>query len=209
MRLVKQLDGRAQYDYTVEDADGRQITYRTSKLIAHSTSDDVGGKGTRIWKAVRLEDGQPCGAPLVLKDVWIHEELSREGQNLADIRLSDSSEPAQKLFDRTLLTVLHDGDVVIRPQSALDPPYRDCTRLHANNARALLYGHSYVDSRFEPPDRSRDFGIDCVTKNRAVRGRRVHYRIVFKEICTPIPPNASFSFLGKVLRDICESEYLV
>ena len=206
VRLVKQPRGPTQYDYTVENADGRQVVYRTIEPMA-PMDPNIHGKGTRVWKAVRLEHGRPCGAPVLLKDVWIHEELSREGQIMADIRRSDVSKGAQEVFARTLLTVVDDGDVKIHPSTGPNPPHLDCTRLHASNARAYQYAQPYLDSRFEPPNLSRDFSMDSVTESRAIEGRKVHYRIVFKELCTTLHAKTPLHVIGKALRDICEGEY--
>ena len=160
------------------------------------------GKATRVWKAVELRKGSPFGKPVILKDGWRHEELSREGDTLQAIRQLATTSPTHERLSRRLLTVLHHGDVVIRSHSGQNP-HIDRTRRHTDNAARFLRNEPPVDSRFTVPDAQ---GEPC-GKPAHVRGMlsggRVHYRIVFKELCKPLlkqPLETVFS----ALSDTCE-----
>ena len=192
-----------QYDITVEDADGTQTVYRTLEVLSTTRTELETGKGTRIWKAVELMDGVPHGMPVVLKDVWRHEELGREGDTLAAIRDCDPSEDARKLLSQRTLTVLHHGDVVLR-SPVVELPYVDYNRLHSQNAVRFLQNKPLTDSRFMsagppiPPHYVTSRGL------RILLGRRLHYRIVFKELCVPLHSEKSLSGVFTGLKDVCE-----
>ena len=71
-------DGR-NFDITVHCQDGQSRVYRTLCLISDSGARELHGRGTRVWKAVLLEGGEECGAPVALKDVWVQAKGEPEG----------------------------------------------------------------------------------------------------------------------------------
>ena len=176
-------DSAAQYDYTVEDADGTQTVYRTLESISKQ-SEDRGMKSLRVWKAVEVRDGNPVGDPVVLKEMWRFNEIAQEGSNTRAVSeptpTSTLSEEAQERLTRGVLTVLHHGDVIIRPDpSKPQVSFADRLPMHFNT-----FGKSV------PP------GLNILTGRRArqnfwtgwreLSDRRIHYRMVVKELCTPM-----------------------
>ena len=80
MRLLTngQDNTEPRYEVTVRAPTGEETCYRTIKLLSAAATAHLLGKGTRVWKAVRLVDGEPTGDPVVLKDSWVDEDRRRE-----------------------------------------------------------------------------------------------------------------------------------
>lgn len=177
-----------QYEIVVEDALGVQTRYHTLELIV-SSQCEMKGKGTQVWRAVELRDGSPYRDPVVLKDVWRHGELVQEGSIIQSIRDSVTSETERLLLDDHLPTVLHHGDVVIHSGSTLNPPHLDATQTHIRNLQTLCAGQQLAEpSILQPGTRLGPYlsGAFDSEGRSEIRGRRIHYRIVFKEDCLPL-----------------------
>ena len=206
MTLVPRAGELQQYDFTVEDSDGVQTRYRSLDLISSAHSE----KGTRVWRVVELRDDMPRGDPLILKDVWRHGELAQEGSNIDCIRSSVMSADERQFLDEHLPTVVRHGDVVIHPQSSGDSPHLDVTQSHARNFQALCRGEA-VDSPslLAPGTRLGPyFGTGLHEGKPEIRGRKIHYRIVFREDCSPIHHGKSPSVMFNALTNIAEGMHL-
>ena len=106
-------DGSQQYDVVVRLADGAHQTYRTKRLLSNGGGVYLHGRGTRVWEAVRLENGMETGEIVALKDSWVDEYREREGAiNVrvlgAPALISDSVQ-----LNETLIPVRAYGDVHI------------------------------------------------------------------------------------------------
>ena len=203
---VSLASGCPQYEFVVEDADGTQTRYRSLDLITSSHNEPINGKGTRVWRVVELRDGEPYGDPVVLKDVWRHGELAQEGSVIKSIRDLDLSHDERVLIDEHLPTVLHHGDVVIHPTASNGVAYLDSTQTHIRNFYTLCVGMPVDGPLLFPPGTRLGpyFGSGPSRDRREIRGRMIHYRIVFKEHCTPIRHEKSPSVVLNMLAGICE-----
>lgn len=67
---MKLLDDGRNYDIAVQGFDGTSRTYRTQELFFSQHPSQLINKVTRVWAAVRVENGQACGDTVVLKDCW-------------------------------------------------------------------------------------------------------------------------------------------
>ena len=80
----------------------------------------------------------------------------------------------KEALKRAVITVLHHGDVIIRPTGSRDGnarrPFRDERTMHLEN---------FCRTIPEDADNWR-------TGTGELSGRRVHYRMVVKELCTPL-----------------------
>ena len=188
----------------MEDADGTQTVFRTLDLISSTRVEREAGKSTRIYEAIEVRDGTPHGEPVVLKDVWRHEELGREGDTLGAIRQCDPSQAARDLISRRTLTVLHHGDVVLRTPS-VPHPYVDFTREHSQNAVRFLQHRPLTDSRFMHPSEEIEPHYVPEDGRRIFLGRKFHYRVVFKELCRPLFEQPLAAVFASI-RDICEGK---
>ncbi|KAI0946809.1 hypothetical protein AcW1_010386 [Taiwanofungus camphoratus] len=208
-KVLLDSDGKRRFDITVRSADGTNVVYRTIKILADFGADALQGRGTRVWEAKKLENGEECGEPVALKDSWIDSDRTREGTLSKALRDSDASADFQDAMRRFLLTVICDGDVYINGEVDHTRTLmtrgqgipNDCsefivhlTRLpRAKSSRssrlATGYHHSqeeYTGELLNPP---------------RVYHPKAHYRIVFKEVCKPIYTVPS---LATILRLIAE-----
>lgn len=106
-------DGATQYDIIVRPEDGTEQVYRTLSLL-----DDAGkyvqkGRGTRVWKAVLLKDGEESGAPVALKDGWVDEHRPREGDINAQVFASATSDEDRATLRGSVLKTIAHGDVFV------------------------------------------------------------------------------------------------
>lgn len=142
-------DGR-NFDISVRSADGQTRTYRTQSMLSGINPAYRLGKGTRLWKAVHVEDGEESGPPVALKDYWVHPDYAREGDIIQSIGQDALALKDELLVKRNLLTVECHGDVFI----GNDEPALDCTRT------------------FTMDETSKD------SASQISRRRLVHYRLV-------------------------------
>lgn len=157
------------YDITIH-RDGQSSTYRTLSLLSDSGAESLLGNGTRVWNAVKIEDGHQCGEPVALKDSWVDPARCAEGATFESIHKTNRSPEAQRLFVSVEChddVLLYHGDHLIldyTPSCAPDGPFS----LYRN--RAELIGAASPEPKLQ---------------------RKVHYRIVFKEVCRPLREETS------------------
>lgn len=90
MTLLKQEDGTARYDILVRSETGEEQLYRTLELLHNQGAEYLVGRGTRVWKAVKIENGEEVGEPVVLKDAWVDHHRKREGTINSSTQESDN-----------------------------------------------------------------------------------------------------------------------
>lgn len=199
--MVRSKANRLQYDFDVRRADGSTSTFRSLELISGGHSKAVVQGKTRVWKVVPIINGVPTGQPVVLKDCWIYEELEREGETLRKIQLSENSEEFQRVFSANFLTVISHGEVFVGSNE--DALYCDRTINHRRNLKAYVSGKSLPDPGFLVP-RPRPPPAPIHQTESNLTGCRVHYRIVFKEICTPLRLSTPLLKVFPALENICD-----
>ena len=139
-----------------------------------------------MFEAVEIDgSGNPNGLPVVLKDIWIDSDRTREGNILASLSSAANDEDRELVEKHFLTTVCH-GDVWTK-LDILD-----------DTANALMRGLNITpgrDSVFElqwgpfiqnhkPPTGSQ--GLRAMSRVQAPHSHlkyahKTHYRIVFKE----------------------------
>ncbi|PSR77010.1 hypothetical protein PHLCEN_2v8109 [Hermanssonia centrifuga] len=181
VRLLKDDQQTPQYDITVRTEDGEKLVYRTLELISDLAVESAIGKGTRVWKVIRLRNGEPFGEPAVLKDSWVDKDRPREGTICQELRsFAGPVEPPPGLAD-ALLTVECYGDVFIEPGPDL-----------------IYLDHTIQLPTTQPPN----CGISPPPV-WSVGRYKIHHRIVFKEICTPMMNSSAFQNVFRVLGQAC------
>ncbi|KAJ3531026.1 hypothetical protein NM688_g7632 [Phlebia brevispora] len=178
-----------QYDFTVDRSDGSSSVFRSLSLVFGGQSGTARRRGTRVWKVVEMADGVPRGEPLILKDSWNHEELSREGVNLERIRERDESTEFQNAFRTNFLTVVCHGNVLMR--STRGPSPLDCSQQHSRAYRQAASSKNAHPSAFY--------------SSHKLSGRKIHYRIVFKEHCQPLTLTMPLGQVFTVLGEACQA----
>ncbi|KAF9520925.1 hypothetical protein BS47DRAFT_1481235 [Hydnum rufescens UP504] len=195
-------DGKYCYDITVHDRSGKERIFRTKDEISTYGADaDVDPEGKRLY---------------ALKDTWVNADRTREGDTLKILR--------ERLIERKeidglnhLLTEVASGDVDVRNRAdntgasiqngrlfTVDSIVKTCSgsdgvgRIEEMPARGSKQSASSVDNvpNIDPPPAEGGLRIGQVLEEH-----RVHYRIVFEEIGTPIHQLRTFSEIFVALRD--------
>ena len=215
--ILREIDGERHYDIIVRLEDGEEQTYRTLDILADDGGRRLFGSGTRVWKAIRILDGQPTGEPVAIKDSWVYRNREREGTVWSKIMNSASNEDETKGLKAALLTLLAHGDVF----NSASP---DCTWLLEDGLESVtsdVESGSPKDTSSEQEGQGMD-GSDPEVPYSAIRPATskvkqfVHYRTVYQEICQPLSNVTSLStffgamsqavdgmHLSLILHDLC------
>ncbi|KAJ3557295.1 hypothetical protein NM688_g1549 [Phlebia brevispora] len=174
------VDGHTQYDITVRSADGALALYRTIELLSDSGVRRVLSRGTRVWKATRVVDGETTGEPVALKDTWVDNDRQREGDIHSQVLQSNFLARDQDSRKYFIETETH-GDVFIRG-------VRDRTRTFFN-----------VTSTRQTSSASHSHQASLATSTTPFQ---VHYRIVYGEVGEPLGDATSLSAVYSALLDV-------
>ena len=114
MTVYKTLDdGSHQYDISVTQTDGTSQVYRTKDILSDSGGVYLQGRGTRVWKAIRVEDGVETGDIVALKDSWVDEYREREAAINSRILDAASTQSERDGLKDLMVNVASHGDVFI------------------------------------------------------------------------------------------------
>lgn len=148
-------------------SEGQSRTYRTQKMLLDKGRYHLFGKTTRVWEAVRIEDGKETGSTVVVKDCWVPSNNPREGDTIQQIHESISATEDADLAARFFLNVECGGDVLVNNDSTvLDSTLSLACDTDAQTSTVI--GSEAVDEPQVP---------------EAVSSRRlVHYRVVLTPV---------------------------
>lgn len=180
------------YDISMHLDDGTRV-YRALELLSDA-EESLGGKGTRVWKAVLVEDGVEHGDHVVLKDCWVDNPRLSEGTITRTVR--DATCPQDENNDdgrNPFLTVQCHGDVFLEHERAT----LDCTRSFVTKGDLLQDAGSRTGQTSSDRRNTQSRSPKC----------RVHYRIVFKELCVPISEETSPAVVFKALADVANGKH--
>ncbi|KAF9804677.1 hypothetical protein IEO21_09291 [Rhodonia placenta] len=225
-KFVPGLDGAPQMEICVQDEGGNPaVWYRTHRILADHGVHGVPGRGTRVWQAYELTEGngEKRDNPVALKDSWIDHARPKEGQTMEEIHASvkESNSEDYELFEKFLLTVLHHGTVSVKIGGRWEVDHtRDLMR------RGLDPLSDYGGFKFQESPESgissknlkgteSSFPLNAGTGHHLSRASqqrpstpaprlnhpRVHYRIVFKEVCVCIYDLTSLEDIFHALID--------
>jgi Fungal protein kinase len=206
--MTRDPEHPTQFIVTVHPHDNEKPRrFRTIQIISSFGAEPLRGRGTRVYEAIEVgDDGKDKGASVVLKDIWIDHDRTREGDILAEL-YKEADEEDKKLVEKYFLTTVFHGDVL------MEPSVRDDTR-------NLMGGlNTTRDSVFELQKRS---SMNTTHKDKVASGsqslramsrlhvqhpnltysHKTHYRIVFKEKGDTIDLVPNLSDVMKVLVDI-------
>ena len=193
------------------DVDGE--TYETVHFLSGSSSEELLGHATRVWVVRHLASGESS----VLKDVWVEDERDLEHNIYEDILrdveakygVDARKEAASHLLTPTRHWLVRMNDVEDHTINVMmrghEPSFRRKFRVETSR------GYKIAPSRSEPCSSSgvkiQDPRLDDLRNPlpwcnhlRKVVGRR-HYRIVFKEIATPVHTLRNLAEVFTVLED--------
>ncbi|KAF7799144.1 hypothetical protein EIP86_010375 [Pleurotus ostreatoroseus] len=187
--MVPLPDG-SNFDITVRSADGEIRIYRTLGSISDSGTRRMLGKATRVWKAVRLEEGKVSGPPVVLKDYWVGSTDAREGAIAQLISEDIAALEDSPLASRSFVHVEWHGDVILDDGCTKV----DCTRFFLDGDEVAEIWTDEQDPAIYPQVSRRTSG-----------DRLVHYRLVLTPICQRcIQHEESFATIFKSLSSVAD-----
>lgn len=200
-----------QYDITAWHMDtGENVVYRTQQLLSDVGANHIRGRGTRVWRVKKvIEHGGVGETEFILKDSWVDSSRKREGKVLAEIHQSTKDPEVIAQLNEILLTMSMHGDVYIGDtvDQTVSGDYRD-TIIRDNNVKFSLNhvsssqtatgssGEELNDNkkgkavviRIDEPvgDYPRHVEEPEEESKTLYYSSKVHYRIVFKEVCVPL-----------------------
>ncbi|EED78857.1 predicted protein [Postia placenta Mad-698-R] len=219
-------DGAPQLEICVQDESGKaDVWYRTHRVLADHGAHGGPGRGTRVWEAYELtgQHGEKRGNPVALKDSWIDHNRPKEGQTMEEIHASvkESNPEDYYLLQKSLLTVLRHGTVSVKIGRRWEVDHtRDLMRRELDPSSD--YGSFKLRELREDGISSENiestesnFPSNAGTghhRSHAPQQRpstpaprlhhpRVHYRIVFEEVCVRICDLTSLEDIVHVLID--------
>jgi hypothetical protein len=223
IRRLCPITHKVQYDITIHPRDAPPVTYRTKEMISNIGAEALRGRGTRVWKAVKLvkEVGNvevlEDVSAVVIKDSWVDSDRKREGRILEEIRASTDSDSATREFlDRHFLTVICYGDVLIGGEA-------DTTDMLQRRGKAVPSGHgklrlnlkAYRGARGQIPVVNATPEPGPSTRNAQGMGdfveyaAKVHHRTVFAEVGVPIQAIGSLSDVFEALGSLVPGKSLL
>ena len=193
------------------EIDGREITTDSDRVISEFKAKGLIGSGTRIYKA-RLTTNKK---DVVLKDFWLLDGRDPEPKIRDQIKSSITKDVDKSFADNHILKPIAHGDVQVNGE-------KDHTK------EVQLRGQSQdMSKQFDLPLPDKEGGVKASTlgskgvqnyarriavelerNRRAGYPHRSHYRIVFKEVATPIDEIDNVEDLLLVVSDMLRSKYL-
>jgi hypothetical protein len=104
---------RGQFVITVHPDNDKQTRrrFRTIRIISSSGAVPLRGRGTHVFEVVEIDgNGESSGPTVVLKDIWIDSDRTREGTILASL-LAEANDEDKWLVRKHFLTHICHGDV--------------------------------------------------------------------------------------------------
>lgn len=219
-----------QYDITVRDmVTGGNFVYRTEKLVSDVGANHIRGRGTRVWQVKKVSRNHRVGkTDFILKDSWVDSGRQREGKVLAAIRASTKDATITAQLNKILLTMSMHGDVYIGDtvDQTVSGDYRDTIirdnkvtfslnhvspnqtatgssgeELNDNKAGkavVIRIDEPVGDYRDPPPIEEPEDAIEPLYYSS-----KVHYRIVFEEVCVPLHSITSLRHYVYMLLKAC------
>ena len=201
MEAVSQSDDReTQYDIVVRSRNGEERVYRTLGLLSNTGGSNLLCRGTRVWRAVPVENGRPTGDPVALKDSWV--DASREREGLVNMRIREA---AAELAQVPLRTAVSDD---ARPGSPFEGSRSPVGRtVHEAIASTLMTvitdGDVFVNGATDCTKSLPEEFIDSDSDHL------IHYRIISKEIGRPLQGESSLATIFEVLSLVTDSACLL
>ena len=176
---------KKEFIITIHPANNKQNcrTFQTTQVLSSYGAEPLRGRGTRVFEAVEV--GDPQSLPVVLKDIWIDSDRTREGDILALLHTAANDEDRVLLKKHFLTTICH-GDVWTEPHILDDTANALMRGLNITPDHDSLFTlqRKQLTPKYEPPSGSGP--LQAVSRVQAPHSHlrythKTHYRIVFKE----------------------------
>ena len=164
--------------------------FQTTDVISSYGAEPLRGRGTRVFEATELDSkGDKKGPSVVLKDIWIDSDRTREGTILRTL-YDEADEKDKKLVEKYFLTTVCHGDVWMEP-GVLDDTGNGLMRgldVTTYGTFELQRKNSVVEKHVSGPGSE---GLRATSRLHVPHlnltyAHKTHYRIVFVERGTTI-----------------------
>lgn len=216
-------DAIPHYIITVRSEEtGEEVEYRAKDILSNVSADALRGRGTRVFKIRKVENGMEVGEELVLKDCWMDADRIREGGIMADILQDAAGTLQEAVLKSGLLTVVMHGDVHINGELDRTISKDERRQLFAEDSLFLVHRSDANKEKFngllkqgleeravKGSHRSKSDYIHKSSLGPIMYCPKKHYRIVFKEACKPLFSEDILSRIFYILGQTCKSEYSI
>jgi hypothetical protein len=195
-----------------DNGDKSARKFRTKNIISSFGAEPLRGRGTRVFEAAEIDKhGNETSSAVVVKDIWIDHDRTREGTILAELHAQASNED-KKLVDKFFLTSICHGDVWTKP-GILDDTENGLMRglkLSAGNVFELQRKQLVLEKQPVPPGSE---GLRAISRLPVPHphlkyAHKTHYRIVFKEKGVTIDLIPSLPDVMTILTEIVSGALL-
>ena len=203
------------YDYIVRNKKGEETPYRTVRIIRDFSVEALHGRATRIFEAKELVNGVPSGDSVVLKDQWVASSRTREHDTMELIRNVSKKAAYRGELRSSFLTVVTAGDVFVPDDMGVLTA--DTTRAFQLRGADSILKAGWVDlEHLEVPPVEVDEELDpeavgwasilaglsaipLPKRPQITYDDLVHFRIVYKEVCTPLSDTTDMPTVFKLV----------
>jgi hypothetical protein len=168
------------------DNDDKSVRrFRTKKIISSFGAEPLRGRGTRVFEAIEIDKhGNETSSAVVVKDIWIDHDRTREGTILAKLHAQADNED-KKLVEKFFLTTICHGDVWTEP-GVLDDTENGLMRglkLSTGGTFELQRKQLVLEKQPIPPGSEglREISRLPVPHPHLKYVHKTHYRVIFKE----------------------------
>lgn len=198
------------YDVLLRTNNGEVRTYRTLETLASYPAEKLFGRGTRVWTAIQIKDGEEIGEAVALKDAWVDLKRAQEGTVFERVQLADRPPEYTQSSEDLFPTVDCHGDVVLDEGTSEVLDHTRCfeesgARIGASASTREQLMHSL--DVWKASRESRDGPSSKSDPKPPSVKRLVHYRIVFHEVCRALCDETQLSAIFRALARIALSEY--
>ncbi|KDN39675.1 hypothetical protein RSAG8_08703, partial [Rhizoctonia solani AG-8 WAC10335] len=200
------------YDITIHNSNtGTMSVYRTVEIISGVGVGSMVGRGTRVWKARRVENGEPAGPFYALKVIWVHSDRLAEDVLLKEIKEKQPS------YSQYFLTPVDHGYAPLDPAQ---PSILFDTHKPLGREKNLKPTGNVIPTRPRPPGATMSNKASSASRNSVghpeatssssdegyrdsrylSKHPRQTYIIVFKEIGKPVHDLCHFTDVFTAIR---------
>ncbi|EED84056.1 predicted protein [Postia placenta Mad-698-R] len=206
-------EDKPRLDIDVRDQNGTVVRYRTIRWLSDDGANDLRSRGTRVWEVCILsDDGEEGVDRFALKDQWIDADRQREGMIIEQLRNAKTKKSTRDIIDRSLLTVERHGDVYV--EGMHDHTHSLMTRdgvppLHIGFKFQQIPEDGVKETTTTKLRKRTQAGVGNYQTPNELRTAsaqkietyhpKVHYRIVFKEVCKPLREYTSLKDIFYIL----------
>ena len=173
--------------------------YTTTKKLHDISAEDIEGRATRVWEAESEDKTR-----VVLKDVWLDESRRPEHELIKEVLEKEEDEELREHMTESFFTAVNFERVKIGDQEdTTKGTIMRGLRLRDDCEFLRIYADLFVSMRLETRKHAIRFSS---SEFRRVQ-YRYHYRIMFKEVATPLRSVSNLEKIFSSCRDAMFGEF--